>query len=68
MATKFVYVQGDATKTPVDPTKQPEGTILVRVTGTDREVCFTAQGTGVPPAAAPLPLAPVKEPVPPPHE
>ena len=41
MAT-FIYADGDATKTPVDPAAQPVNAKLVLVTESGREVPFLA--------------------------
>lgn len=42
MAKRFFYVAGDDSKTPVDHTKQPKGTDLVRVSSTGEETPFKA--------------------------
>ncbi len=41
MANSYVvYVDGDRTKTPVDPTKEPVGTALVLVTPDGRDIHY----------------------------
>ena len=65
MPTKHVYVQGDPDKTPVDPTKQVDGTMLVRVTDSGYEFPYMAQ-TGLKeisnvPETVPEVVAPVTE-------
>jgi len=41
MATPFIYLQSDRTKTPVVLADQPQGTQLVQVTAGGREIPFT---------------------------
>lgn len=40
--TSFIYVTGDASKTPVDPKSQPLGTKLTLVTKQGREIPLVA--------------------------
>ena len=57
MATKLTYKQGDEKKTPVDPTKLPNGTMLVRVSDKGREFPY-ANDVGTPAEpSAPTPPA-----------
>ena len=41
MSTPYAYLASDPSKTPVDPNSEPEGTKMIMVSSTGRDIPFT---------------------------